>query len=211
MTHANIWICTSCLIFVSTCDVEHSIVSGEGTVLPLLTFPVYHNLHDLCPQRDVSSVDGYPRGGAVTCLVVLAWDKKTSGEKNSHFILLFHVHWLESVKLCLLTHCVPHIDIALASPIIALREGLPIREHIAFLNVCTLSKAIIIQPGGPVVHVARMHLSIGCSEKKETTIIHYLKPEKFKLHKFDPSSYIPVVLQPASLLLWLSLISLVFS
>lgn len=58
--------------FVSTCDVEDGVVSREGAVLPALTFLVDHNLHDLCPQRDVGGVDGQTGGGAVTCLVVLA-------------------------------------------------------------------------------------------------------------------------------------------
>lgn len=62
--------------FVSTCDIEDGVVSGEGAVLPALAFPVDHDLHDLRPQRDVGGVDGHTGGGAVTCLVVLAWDKQ---------------------------------------------------------------------------------------------------------------------------------------
>lgn len=64
-----------------------------------------------------------------------------------------------------LTHCVPHIDVALASPVIALRERLPIREHVALYHVSTLSKAVVIQPRSPVVHIPRTNLSIGCTEK----------------------------------------------
>ena len=52
-----------------------------------------------------------------------------------------------------LTHGVPNIDITLASPVIALREGLPIGEHVAFCHVCALSKAIVVQPGSPIVHI----------------------------------------------------------
>lgn len=62
------------------------------------------------------------------------------------------------------THGVPHVDVALVSPVVALRKGLPVGEHVAFLNVWTLSKAVIIQPGRPVVHVARTDLPVGCSE-----------------------------------------------
>lgn len=76
LKHADRQNGTSCVILVSTCDVEDSVVSGEGAVLPALTFPVNHDLHDLCPQRDSSSVDGHTGGGAVTCLVVLAWDNR---------------------------------------------------------------------------------------------------------------------------------------
>lgn len=75
------------------------------------------------------------------------------------------------------THGVPHVDVALVSPVVALRKGLPIREHVAFLNVWTLSKAVIIQPGSPVVHVARMELPVGCSERRrerKANIAHYL-------------------------------------
>lgn len=64
------------------------------------------------------------------------------------------------------THGVPDVDIALASPVVALREWLPIREHVAFLHIWALSKAIIIQPRSPVVHVARMKLPIGCSGRR---------------------------------------------
>lgn len=67
---------------------------------------------------------------------------------------------------CVLTHCVPHVDIAPTSPVIALRKGLPIREHVAFLDVYTLSKAIVFHPGSPVVHVTGMHLSICFSKKR---------------------------------------------
>lgn len=76
LKHADRQNGTSCVILVSTCDVEDSVVSGEGAVLPALTFPVNHDLHDLCPQRDISSVDGHTGGGAVTCLVVLAWENR---------------------------------------------------------------------------------------------------------------------------------------
>lgn len=96
----------------------------------------------------------------------LGQTKKTNGNKNCYLILLLRVHVCKRINLCALTHCVPHVDVALATPVIALREGLPIREHIALLNVCTLSKAIVVQPGCPVVHVARMHLSISCSEER---------------------------------------------
>lgn len=66
-----------------------------------------------------------------------------------------------------LTHGVPDVDVALASPVVALREGLPVREHVAFLDVRTLSEAVIVQPGRPVVHVAGMELPVGCSERRE--------------------------------------------
>lgn len=75
------------------------------------------------------------------------------------------------------THGVPHVDVALASPVVALRKGLPIREHVAFPDVGTLSKAIIIQPGSPVVDVARVELPVGCSgrrRERETNILNYL-------------------------------------
>lgn len=70
------------------------------------------------------------------------------------------------VNLVCLTHRVPHVDIALASPVIALRERLPIREHIALFQVSTLSKAVVIQPRSPVIHEARTNLSVGCTEEK---------------------------------------------
>lgn len=60
----------------------------------------------------------------------------------------------------------PHVDVALASPVVALRERLPIRKHVAFLYVHTLSKAVVVNPGSPVVDVARLQLSVGCSEQK---------------------------------------------
>lgn len=60
----------------------------------------------------------------------------------------------------------PHVDVALASPVVALRERLSIREHVTFLYVGALSKAVVVYPGGPVVHIARLQLSIGCSEEK---------------------------------------------
>jgi len=44
---------------VSTCDKEDCVVSGEGAVLPALTLPVDHDLHDLCSQRDFGGVDGH--------------------------------------------------------------------------------------------------------------------------------------------------------
>lgn len=59
---------------VSTCHVENRVVHSEGTVLAALPFPVHHDLHDFCPQRDVAGVDGHAGGGAVARLVVLAWD-----------------------------------------------------------------------------------------------------------------------------------------
>lgn len=45
-----------------------------------------------------------------------------------------------------LTHSVPNIDIALASPVVALREGFAIWEHVTALQVRTLPKAIVIHP-----------------------------------------------------------------
>lgn len=65
-----------------------------------------------------------------------------------------------------LTHCVPHVDVAFASPVIALGEGLPVGEHVAFLQVGALSEAVIVHPGSPVVHVAGVHLSVSCSEER---------------------------------------------
>lgn len=73
------------------------------------------------------------------------------------------------------THGVPDVDVALVSPVVALREGLPIREHVAFLLVWTLPEAVIVQPGRPVVHVARAELPVGCSERREET----KKPKTF--------------------------------
>lgn len=63
------------MIFVSTCDVENAVVSGKGAVLPALTFPVDHDLHDLCPHREGCGVEGQAGRGAITCLKVLAWNK----------------------------------------------------------------------------------------------------------------------------------------
>lgn len=60
----------------------------------------------------------------------------------------------------------PNVDVALVSPVIALREGLPIGEHVAFRGVSALSKTVVVQPGRPVVHVAGADLSIGCSKEK---------------------------------------------
>lgn len=88
--------------------------------------------------------------------------EKTNGKEKLLLTLFLRVHVRKSVNLCVLTHCVPHVDVVLASPVIALREGLPIREHVAFRHVCALSKAVVVHPGSPVVHVARTHLSIGC-------------------------------------------------
>lgn len=68
----------------------------------------------------------------------------TNGEKKLFLILCLRVQVVLICKPVCLTHCVPHVDIASASPVIGLREGLPIREHIAFRHVCTLSKAIVI-------------------------------------------------------------------
>lgn len=62
----------------------------------------------------------------------------------------------------------PHVDVALAPPVVALREGLPIGEHVALSQVRALPEAVVVQPGSPVVHVARAHLSVGCSEKEES-------------------------------------------
>lgn len=79
----------------------------------------------------------------------------------------FHsTHLTAPADLCL-THCVPNVDVALAPPVIALREGLSVREHVAFCKVCTLSKAIVIQPGSPVIDVARAGQSIGCSGREK--------------------------------------------
>lgn len=65
-----------------------------------------------------------------------------------------------------LTHGVPDVNVALASPVVALRERLPVWEHVAFARVCTLPKAVVVQPRGPVVHVARVNLSVSCSDRK---------------------------------------------
>lgn len=61
----------------------------------------------------------------------------------------------------------PDVDVALVSPVVALREGLPVREHVAFLHIWTLPEAVVVQPGRPVVHVARAELPVGCSERRE--------------------------------------------
>lgn len=58
------------------------------------------------------------------------------------------------------THCVPHVDVALASPVIGLAERLPVGKHVAPLHVGTLSEAVVVHPGRPVVDVARVHLSV---------------------------------------------------
>lgn len=79
-----------------------------------------------------------------------------------------------SCKLVHLTHCVPYVDIILASPVIALRERLSIREYVAFYLVYTLSKAVVIQPGSPVIHIARAHLTISCSQEKKGKQKHVL-------------------------------------
>lgn len=68
-----VWICT--FEFFSTCDIEDAVVGAEGAVLSALTFPVDHDLHDLCAQWDVGGVDGQTGGGTAARLKVLAWDK----------------------------------------------------------------------------------------------------------------------------------------
>lgn len=67
-----------------------------------------------------------------------------------------------SVGVSALTHGVPHVDVALVSPVVALREGLPIGEHVTFVCVWALSKAVIIQPRSPVVDVTVTKLSVSC-------------------------------------------------
>lgn len=52
------------------------------------------------------------------------------------------------------THGVPHVDVAPASPVIGLGERLPIGIHVAPLHIRTLSKAVVVHPGRPVVDVA---------------------------------------------------------
>lgn len=59
------------------------------------------------------------------------------------------------------THGVPHVDVAPASPVIGLGERLPIRKHVAPLCVGTLSKAVVVHPGRPVVDIAGVQLSVG--------------------------------------------------
>ena len=59
----------------------------------------------------------------------------------------------------LLTLGVPHVDVAFPAPVVGLREGLPVGEHVACLQVRTLAKAVVIQPGS---HRSRAHLAIGC-------------------------------------------------
>lgn len=54
-----------------TGHVKDSVVGGEWAVLPALPLPVDHDLHHLCPQGEVSGVDGYAGGGAVARLRVL--------------------------------------------------------------------------------------------------------------------------------------------
>lgn len=81
---------------------------------------------------------------------------------------------------CVLTHGVPHVDVALASPVVALRKRLPIGEHVAFVSVGTLSETVVVQPGRPVVHVARVQLSISCSEtgrRERSNILSHLNLE----------------------------------
>lgn len=141
--------------FVSTCDVENRVVSTEGRVLPALTLPIDHDLHDLCPQRDAGGVQGQGRGGAIACLVILALKNEERGKMS---VLLDDLCVCDHAR----THCVPHIDVALASPVVALREGLPVGEHIASVAVGALPKAVIVHPGRPVEHVAGAHLSVCC-------------------------------------------------
>lgn len=74
LKHEDRWSCTS--EHVSTCDKEDSVVSAEGAVLPTLAFPVDHDFHDLCPQRDVGGIEGHTGGRAIACLIILAWDKE---------------------------------------------------------------------------------------------------------------------------------------
>lgn len=62
--------------FDSTCDVEDTVVRGEGAVLPALTLPVDHDLHDLGAQGDVGGVDGHTGGGTVTRLIILTWNNQ---------------------------------------------------------------------------------------------------------------------------------------
>lgn len=77
------------MIFVPTCDVEDSVVGRQWAVLPALTLPVDHDLHDLCPQWDVGGIDGHAGGGAITRLRVLTWDTRTRRERISYNTLQY--------------------------------------------------------------------------------------------------------------------------
>lgn len=59
------------------------------------------------------------------------------------------------------THGVPHVDVAPPSPVVGLREWLPIWKHVAPLNVGALSEAVVVHPGRPVVDIAGVQLSVG--------------------------------------------------
>lgn len=59
-----------------TCDIEDSVVRGQRAVLPALTLPVDHDLHDICSHRDFGGVEGHTGGGAVTRLKVLTWERQ---------------------------------------------------------------------------------------------------------------------------------------
>lgn len=60
----------------------------------------------------------------------------------------------------------PDVDVTLVPPVVALGEGLAIREYITFSFVNALPKAIVVQPGCPVVDVTRANLSISCTKEK---------------------------------------------
>lgn len=55
----------------------------------------------------------------------------------------------------------PNVDVAPLSPVVGLGEGLPVGKHIAPLCVGTLSEAVVVHPGRPVVDIAGVQLSVG--------------------------------------------------
>lgn len=111
-------------------------------------------------------------------------------DKNNEFVNMIRVssgdmHSFEGceefVGLNTLTHRVPNVDVVLASPVIALREGLPVGVHVTLFHVWALSEAIVVQPGGPVVHVTRSNLSAGCPEQTNKNNVESLKMGNIKV------------------------------
>lgn len=72
--------------------------------------------------------------------------------------------------VAVLTHGVPHVDVAAAPPVVALGEGPPVGEHVAPLRVETLPEAVVVHPGRPVVDVARVELSVSWTQTERTEV-----------------------------------------
>lgn len=62
------------------------------------------------------------------------------------------------------TKGVPNVDVAPPFPVVGLGEGLPVGKHVAPLCVGTLSEAVVVHPGRPVVDIAGVQLSVGWAE-----------------------------------------------